>query len=65
MLLILPLLAIGAGFIYLSNVLQAQGVYWAYRVCGSAWGLCHYSEWLLFAAGLLFLSYFLLSRNPA
>jgi hypothetical protein len=65
MLLMLPVLALGAAFLYLAKTLETHGIYWAYRVCGSAWGLCGYSEWLLVAAGFLFLSYFFLSRNVA
>jgi hypothetical protein len=65
MLIILPLVAIGAGFIYLAGTLEAQGVYWAYRVCRTSWGLCRYSDWLLLVSGIIFVSYFVLNRNAA
>lgn len=63
--IVVPIFAVGAGFLYLARTLETQGFYWAYRVCRQTWGLCGYSEWLLLVAGLLLVSYFILGRRTA
>jgi hypothetical protein len=66
----MPTLALSFGFIlvaatgafYFAAELSSQGVGWAVLLCNQAPGLCTNSQPLVFAAGIMFITYLVLDR---